>query len=127
LRKGDKECPVGEEKPPGRRGRAAKPKVPEPIRNGDGEEKQDYGQNAGKMRLRKHRKEYARLSPTFSGDDLYANRSFCEAVLKEKLHFIFVRNPGSHPRLYEMVARKQSRYLVNGNYDKTTGMVRFTR
>jgi transposase len=26
LRKGDKECPVGEEKPPGRRGRGAKPK-----------------------------------------------------------------------------------------------------
>jgi transposase len=26
LRKGDKECPHGEEKPPGRRGRGAKPK-----------------------------------------------------------------------------------------------------
>ena len=26
MRKGDRECPVGEEKPPGKRGRAAKPK-----------------------------------------------------------------------------------------------------
>jgi hypothetical protein len=34
---------------------------------------------------------------------LYANRSFCEAVLKEKLHFIFFCKPGSHPRLYETV------------------------
>jgi hypothetical protein len=34
---------------------------------------------------------------------LYANQPFCEAVLKEGLHFIFVCKPGSHPWLYEMV------------------------
>jgi hypothetical protein len=51
----------------------------------------------------KHGKEYAWLSPTLSGDDLYANRSFCRAVMKEKLHFIFVCKPGSHPQLYETV------------------------
>jgi hypothetical protein len=80
--------------------------VPEMIRNGDGEEKQDCGQNAGKRWLRKHGKEYAWLSPMLSGDDLYANQSFCKAilaVLDEKLHFIFACKPGLHPWLYGTV------------------------
>jgi hypothetical protein len=73
------------------------PVVPEMIRNGDGEEKQDCERNAGKRRLGKHGKEYAQLSPTLLGDDLYANQPFCEAVLKEKPRFIFACKPGSHP------------------------------
>jgi hypothetical protein len=66
-------------------------------------EKQDCGWNAEKGWLGKYGKEYAWLSPTLSGDDLYANRPFCKAVLKEKPHFIFACRPGSHPWLYETV------------------------
>jgi hypothetical protein len=89
------------------------PVVPEPIRNGDGEEKQDCGRNAGK-----HGKEYAQLPPTLLGDDLYANQPFCEAVLKEKMHFIFTCKPGSHPQLYETV---ENSYVKEKTAEKWDG------
>jgi hypothetical protein len=88
------------------------------IRNGDGEEKQDCGRNAGKRRLRKHGKEYAWLSPTLLGDDLYVNHPFYGAVLKEKPRFIFTRNPGSHPHLYETV---ENSYVKEKNAEKWDG------
>jgi hypothetical protein len=84
------------------------PVVHELIRNGDGEEKQDCGRNARKRRLGKHGKEHAWLSPTLLGDDLYASQPFCQAVLKEKLHCIFICKPDSHPWLYETVANSYS-------------------
>jgi hypothetical protein len=87
------------------------PVVPELIRNGDGEEKQDYEWNTGKRQLLKYGKEYAWLSPTLSGDDLYANQPFCGAVLKEKLHFIFTRKPGSYPVTITLNRRRIKKFL----------------
>jgi hypothetical protein len=84
------------------------PVVPELIRNEDGEGKQDCERNAGKRWLRKHGKEYGWLEPTLLGDDLYAAQPFCEAVVKEKLHFIFTCKPASHPWLYETVEHSYS-------------------
>jgi hypothetical protein len=60
--------------------------VPELIRKENGEKKQDCERNAGKRWLRKHGKGVRMAFPyAFRG----WNQPFCEAVLKEKLHFIF--------------------------------------
>jgi hypothetical protein len=90
------------------------------------------GAGTGKRWLRKRGKEYARLSPTLLGDDLYANRPFCEVGLKEKPRFIFVREPGSHPWLYETVEnsyvkektaeRRDGRYHISGTWRWLNGV-----
>jgi hypothetical protein len=79
------------------------PVAPEIIRNTDGAKKQDCELAAGKRWLLAHGAEYAWLRPTLLGDDLYANRPFCEAVTGEGLSFIFTCKEESHPWLAETV------------------------
>jgi hypothetical protein len=82
------------------------PVMGEPIRNGDGKEKQDCEHEAGKRWLEAHGQEYKWLKATVLGDDLYADQPFCELVLAQKMSFLFTCKPDSHPWLSETV--KQS-------------------
>jgi len=82
---------------------AVLPVMPEPIRNGDGQEKQDCGREAGKRWLLAHGKEYQWLKVTLLGDDLYSNQPFCQLALEQNMSFIFTCKCDSHPWLSETV------------------------
>ena len=79
------------------------PVMAEPIRNGDGEEKQDCEHTAGKRWLLAHGQEYRWLKPTLLGDDLYSDQPFCELVVQAGMSFLFTCKPDSHPWLTETV------------------------
>ena len=82
---------------------AVLPVMMEPIRNTDGKEKQDCEHEAGKRWLLAHGKEYQWLNVTLLGDDLYSGQPFCEAVLAQKMSFIFTCKCDWHPWLTETV------------------------
>jgi hypothetical protein len=79
------------------------PVMGEPIRNGDGREKQDCEHEAGKRWLLAHGDEYRWLKATLLGDDLFSDQPFCEAVLAQKMSFLFTCKAESHPWLSETV------------------------
>jgi hypothetical protein len=82
---------------------AVLPVMAEPITNRDGKEKQDCEHEAGKRWLLAHGKEYQWLKAVLLGDDLYSDQPFCEAVLAQKMSFLFTCKPDSHPWLSETV------------------------
>ena len=75
--------------------------VPEFIIPQDGHDKQDCENTGAKRWLEKQGKKYRHLNPTILGDNLYSRQPLCEAILKEKYHFILVCKPESHTTLYE--------------------------
>jgi hypothetical protein len=77
------------------------PLEPEFIQPQDGHDKQDCEIAAAKRWLKRSGRSYAAYNVTLLGDDLYAHQPFCQQVLKNKLNFIFVCKPDSHPKLYE--------------------------
>jgi len=79
------------------------PLPPEFIIPQDGAKKQDCERNAGKRWVKSRLQHYLRFSPILLGDDLYANQPFCETVLDNDGHFIFVCKPDSHVTLYSYV------------------------
>ena len=94
------------------------PVMGEPIRNEDGNEKQDCERNAAKRWLSRYAEEYEWLKPTLLGDDLFSNQPLCEAVLQSKKSFIFTCKPDSHPWLTETV---ENSYLQEKVVRKWTG------
>lgn len=76
------------------------PCFPEMITPQDGAEKQDCERNAGKRWLEKWSHLFTPHAITYLGDDLFSNQPFCEAVMAQKQHFIFVCKPDSHVELY---------------------------
>ena len=94
------------------------PVMGEPIRNGDGQEKQDCEHEAGKRWLLAHGNEYRWLKATLPGDDLYSDQPFCEAVLAQKMSFLFTCKPDSHPWLSETVEQS---FLEEHEVKKWTG------
>ena len=108
---------------------AVLPVAPEMIINTDGagnekdSEKQDCERNAAKRWLLKHAGEYAWLSPTLLGDDLFSNYPFCKEVLECGYSFIFTCKEDSHPWLTETVAnsylQETSRREWNGRHHLT--------
>jgi len=76
---------------------------PEFIQPQDGHEKQDCERNAGKRWLARQAQHLVGRRVTLLGDDLYCNQPFCEAVLEQRLNFIFTCKPDSHTALYEEV------------------------
>jgi hypothetical protein len=82
---------------------AVLPVAPQMIRNTDGQEKQDCELNAAKRWLRTHGDEYAWLSPTLPGDDLFSNYPFCKEALDKGYSFIFTCKEKSHLWLTETV------------------------
>ncbi|MCP4113089.1 MAG: ISNCY family transposase, partial [Desulfobacteraceae bacterium] len=77
------------------------PLAPEFIVPQDGSSKQDCEANAGKRWTDDFRRRHKKVSATLLGDDLYSRQPMCEKVLKNRLNFIFVCKPSSHPTLYE--------------------------
>ncbi len=79
------------------------PLAPEFVTPQDGSSKQDCETNAGKRWTDDFRRRHKKVSATLLGDDLYSRQPMCEKVLKNRLNFIFVCKPSSHPTLYEWV------------------------
>jgi len=76
------------------------PLVPEFIVPQDGHDKQDCEHAAAKRWLTQYGQRYSALNVTILGDDLYCHQPLCQKILAEKLHFILVCRPESHPTLY---------------------------
>ncbi len=101
---------------------------PEFISPQDGQEKQDCEIKAAKRWLEKHAGQLRSQNGIVLGDDLYSREPFCQAVLKEGLHFVLVCKPESHEILYESVAFMDKSQLVgskterrwNGKYGEIT-------
>jgi hypothetical protein len=79
------------------------PVMGEPIRNEDGQEKQDCERKAMKRWLFNYGDVYKWLKPTLLGDDLFSCYSICKSVLDQGLSFIFTCKEESHPWLTETV------------------------
>jgi hypothetical protein len=94
------------------------PVMGEPIRNGDGNKKQDCEHEAGKRWLMAHGPEYRRLKATLLGDDLYADQPFCRLVLQAGMSFLFTCKADSHPWLTETIANS---YMEEKEIRKWTG------
>jgi len=80
------------------------PLMPEEIRNTDGQTKQDCEVNAAKRLLPKLRHTHPRLGMIVGGDDLYSRQPMIETVKAQRMHYIFVAKPESHPYLSEWLA-----------------------
>jgi hypothetical protein len=71
----------------------------------DGHTKQDCELAASARWLPQWAPRLAAWGPlTFLGDDLYCHQPFCEQVLAQHSHFLFVCLPQSHTTLYEWLA-----------------------
>ena len=68
--------------------------MPELIKNGDGEGKQDCEINASKRWLKSSKS--LNLEAILLGDDLYAHEPFCKETLASGYDFIFVAKEDSH-------------------------------
>jgi len=79
----------------------AVPLAPEFITPQDGSSKQDCEINAGKRWADDFRRRHKKVQATLLGDDLYSKQPMCEKVLENRLNFIFVCKPSSHPTLYK--------------------------
>ena len=75
--------------------------MPELIKNGDGEDKQDCEINASKRWLKSSKS--LNLKAILLGDDLYSREPFCRETLKSGYDFIFVAKEESHKIMYEHI------------------------
>ena len=80
------------------------PLEPEFIVPQDGHDKQDCENAAAKRWLAQFGARYRPFGITVLGDDLYCKQPLCEAILQERLNFILVCKPDSHPTLSKRVA-----------------------
>jgi hypothetical protein len=77
------------------------PLMPEEICNTDGATKQDCEVNAAKRLIPKLRSAHPQLGMIMGGDDLFSRQPMIEAILAERMHYIFVAKPESHTYLVE--------------------------
>jgi hypothetical protein len=80
------------------------PLAPEPIQNIDGSSKQDCERNAGKRLLNKIRTTHPKLKIIITGDGLYSNQPFIDALKKNRMSFILVAKPGDHKFLFNCLS-----------------------
>ncbi len=92
------------------------PLPPEFIVPQDGHAKQDCENAAAKRWLQQHAATYRAHKLTILGDDLYATQPICEVLIEQRLPFILVCKPDSHPTLYAHLA---SRTLGNDLHQVT--------
>jgi hypothetical protein len=76
---------------------------PEFITPQDGHDKQDCEQAAAKRWITQYAPAFIPNTITLLGDDLYCKQPFCELLLAQRLNFILVCKPDSHPTVYEWV------------------------
>ena len=95
----------------------------------DGQDKQDCEHAAAKRWLRKYAPYYRAHGITIWGDDLYSNHPMCEVLSEERLPFLLVCKPDSHPTLYDHLARRtlgKDLHQVTQRYHTTTGVELYT-
>jgi hypothetical protein len=105
------------------------PLPPEFIVPQDGHDKQDCENAAAKRWLRQYAPIYRAKGLTILGDDLYSNHPLCEILVEERLPFILVCKPDSHPTLYERLERLElgkGRHQVTLRHYTPTGMALYT-
>jgi hypothetical protein len=103
------------------------PLPPEFVCPQDGAEKQDCEINAAQRWLGAHGQRYAPWGVTLLGDDLYCHQPFCQAVLAQKMNFIFTCKPQSHALLYEWVADfERTQALPSHTVQRRVGKKLFT-
>ena len=56
--------------------------------------------NAGRRWTDDFRRRHKKVQATLPGDDLYSRQPMCEKVPENRLNFIFICKPSSHPTLY---------------------------
>ena len=83
------------------------PLPPEFIVPQDGHDKQDGENAAAKRWLRKSAQHYRAQGITIVGDDWYSHHPRCEVRIQERVPFILVCKPDSHPTLYEGLAQRE--------------------
>ena len=79
------------------------PLAPEPIRNGDGTEKQDCELNAAKRAILKIRSAHPKLDIVIGGDGLYSKQPYLDELKLAKMSFVLVAKPTDHKVLFEWV------------------------
>ena len=105
------------------------PLPPEFIVPQDGHAKQDCENAAAKRWLRKYAATYRPYGITILGDDLYATHPIGEVLVEERLPFILVCKPDSHPTLYAQLAQRElgrDLHEVTHTVHSATGVTRAT-
>ena len=105
------------------------PLPPEFIVPQDGHDKQDCENAAAKRWLRKYAPYYRTHGITILGDDLYSNHPMGEVLVEERLPFILVCKPDSHPTLSEHLASRtlgKDLHQVTHRYHTAKGVELYT-
>jgi len=79
------------------------PMEAEMIANQDGLQKQDCEINAAKRLLERLRLKHRQLAMIVTGDDLYSRAPFIEKCQENRLHYVLVAKPDSHPEMMQWV------------------------
>lgn len=77
------------------------PFMPEQIANSDGKSKQDCEMNAAKRYVVKLREDFPRLGFLIGGDALFSKQPLIQAILAEKMHYLFAAKPTDHKYMME--------------------------
>lgn len=80
------------------------PTLVEPIKNKDGNKKQDCETNAAKRYIPELRKMFPKKKLIITGDDLFSRQPTIETVINNHFHFFFVAKPTSHTYLMKWLS-----------------------
>ena len=78
----------------------------EPIKNVDGEKKQDCEVNAAKRLIPKLRQQYPKLGLLITGDDIFSRQPMINLVRESRYHFCFVAKKSSHTFMMKWLAEQ---------------------
>jgi hypothetical protein len=79
------------------------PLAPEPIIKADGNDKNDCERSAGKRLIAKIRTTHPKLKIMVTGDGLYSNQPFIDALKVNAMAFVLVAKPTDHKALFQWV------------------------
>jgi hypothetical protein len=79
------------------------PLAPEYIVNTDGNDKNDCERSAGKRLVATIRTTHPKLKIMITGDGLYSNQPFIDALKSSKMSFVLVAKPTDHKVLFQWV------------------------
>ena len=80
------------------------PVMPEAIKNGDGNVKQDCEIKAAKRFVARLHQNHPRQQFILGGDSLMSRQPLIEVALENEMHFLFVAKPTDHKYLYQWIA-----------------------
>jgi len=75
--------------------------MPEAIKNGDGDKKQDCESKAAKRFIKNLRAAHPRQTFLLAGDGLMSHQPLIENVLENNMNYLFVAKPGDHKYMFE--------------------------